>query len=61
MRNIRAMLPATVVDVAAEFGISVRLANSALQSLKQRGLARRTDKVDYHQKIRRAPAIWVRS
>ena len=37
-------LPATAPEIAAEFEITTRAANSRLQDLKHRGIARRTDR-----------------
>ena len=38
------LLLATAPEIAAEFGITTRAANSRLQDLKYRGIARRTER-----------------
>ena len=57
------LLPATAPEIAAELGISVRLANARLQYYGSRGLAVRTDRaVKPLEKTRgRWPHIWERT
>lgn len=62
MKTARDMLPATAPEIAAAFGITVRAANSRLQSLAARGLARRTAQavIDTGRTRGRYPHIWER-
>ena len=54
------LLPATAPEIAAEFGITTRAANSRLQDLKARGIAVRSNRaVPPSEKHRgRYPHIW---
>ena len=58
--SIRNLLPATAPEIAAIVGITVRQANSRLQSLRNKGAARRTDRaIPPTDKTRgRYPHIW---
>jgi hypothetical protein len=54
------LLPATAPEVAAELGISLRLANARLQHFARRGRCRRTERaIPPLEKSRgRYPHIW---
>ena len=58
--SIRNLLPATAPEIAAIVGITVRQANGRLQSLAQKGAARRSNRaVPPLDKTRgRYPHIW---
>lgn len=54
------MLPATVPEIAAELGISVRLANARLQYYASKGKARRGNRavIPLEKTRGRYPHIW---
>ena len=58
--NILDLLPATAPELAAELGITVRLANARLQYYAQQGKARRTDRAIPGGNRGRRPHLWER-
>lgn len=58
--NILNLLPATAPELAAELGITVRLANARLQYYAQQGRARRTDREIPSGNRGRHPHLWER-
>lgn len=54
------LLPATAPELAAELGITVRLANARLQHYAQQGKARRTDREVRSGNRGRRPHLWER-
>lgn len=54
-------LPCTAPELAAQLGITLRLANARLQDYARRGLAQRTDAavVPLQKRKGRHPHLWV--